>query len=250
MAHTRIERKDVRALQRLAEKSSHSFKPAAVRKTASRAALLEMIDILSRWSAAGLALVAGIGVYLAIIAGRSFPARAAAWTAMILCALWICRHMRSQFRAGAANAARPFRWRASYTSCLSILGVIFASAPILLTPEGAPTTISLQVTILVMIGAFGAALSHAAHPASAAAFAVPGAILPILAAVRSSDVILVAALAATSAAGLIAVFLFSRTISGNAGLRNPRTRFVRRGIERGGAFIRNAPAETIAKSAL
>jgi len=249
MAHTMIERKDVRELQRLAEESSLSFKPAAPRKAASRAALLEMIDILSRWSAAGLASIAGIAVYLAIIAGRSFPARAAAWTALILCALWVCRRMRSQFRAGAAITARPFRWRASYTSCLSILGVIFASAPILLTPAGAPAAISLQITALVMLGAFGAALSHAAHPTSAAAFAAPGAVLPILAAVRDGNFVLIAALAAISAAGLIVVFAFSRTIARNAGLRNPRTRFVRRGIERGGARTHNTPAETIAKNA-
>ncbi|VAV96666.1 hypothetical protein MNBD_ALPHA05-825 [hydrothermal vent metagenome] len=248
MAHA-MEVKDARALQRLAEETSRSFKPARP-KTRSRAALLEMIDLLSRWSAAGLALIAGIAVYMAIIAGRGFPARALAWTALLLCAVWVCRRMRAQFRAGAAIAARPFRWRASYTSCLSVLGVIFASAPILLTPQDAPGLISLQVVVLVMVGGFGAALFHAAHPTSAAAFAVPGALLPILAAIRGGDMLLTSALAATSVAGLFVVFTLSRTIARNASRRNPRTRFVRREIEPSGRYVENAPAQATSKSAI
>jgi hypothetical protein len=248
MAHA-IEVKDVRALQRLAAESSQSFKPARP-KTRSRAALLEMIDLLSRWSAAGLALVAGIAIYLAIIAGRGFPARAAAWIVLLICALWVCRRMRAQFRAGAAIAARPFRWRASYTSCLSVLGVVFASAPILLTPQTAPALISLQVVVLVMFGGFGAALFHAAHPTSAAAFAVPSAILPILAAIRGGDMILTSALAATSVAGLLVVFTLSRTIARNAGRRNPRTRFVRREIDPSGRFSEKTQTQAASKSAI
>ncbi len=249
MAHAMMEVQDARALQRLAEESSYALKPARP-KTRSRAALLEMIDLLSRWSAAGLALIAGISVYLAIIAGRGFPARAAAWTALLICAVWVCRRMRAQFRSGAAIAARPFRWRASYTSCLSVLGVVFASAPILLTPQDTPGLISLQVLVLVMFGGFGAALFHAAHPTSAAALAVPGALLPILAAIRGGDMILTSALAATSVAGLLVVFALSRTIARNAGRRNPRTRFVRREIEPAGRHIESAPSQTTSKSAI
>ncbi len=248
MAHA-IEVKDARALQRLAEETSRTFKPARP-KTRSRAALLEMIDLLSRWSAAGLALIVGITVYLAIIAGRGFPARALAWTVLLICAIWVCRRMRAQFRAGAAIAARPFRWRASYTSCLSVLGVIFASAPILLTPQDAPGLISLQVVVLVMVGGFGAALFHAAHPTSAAAFAIPGALMPMLAAIRSGDMLLVSALAATSVAGLFVVFALSRTIARNAGRRNPRTRFVRREIEPSGRYVGHAHTQAPSKSAI
>ncbi len=247
MAHAINGNKDVRELQRLAEESSPSLRDARV-KTRSRAALLELIDILSRWSAAGLALVAGIAVYLAIIAGNLYPGRAAAWVTLLLCALWICRRMRGQFRAGDTIAARPFRWRASYTSCLSVLGVVFASAPILLTPDNAPASLGLQVSLLIMLGAFGAAITHAAHLTSAATFAAPGAAMPVLAAIRSGDITLAMALTAASAVALVIVFAFSRTIATNAGRRNPRTRFVRREIER--AHIQHHAANGATHSAL
>ncbi len=249
MAHAMMEVKDARGLQRLAEETSRSFRPARP-KTRSRAALLEMIDLLSRWSAAGLALIAGIAVYLAIIAGRGFPARAAAWISLMVCAIWVCRRMRAQFRSGAAIAARPFRWRASYTSCLSVLGVVFASAPILLTPQDAPGLISLQVIVLVMLGGFGAALFHAAHPTSAAAFAIPGALLPTLAAIRGGDMVLTSALAATSVAGFVVVIALSRTIARNAGRRNPRTRFVRREILPANHYVENAATQTASKNVI
>lgn len=221
----------MRELQRLAQEA-----PAGRRlsrpKPHSRAALLELIDILSRWSAAGLALVAGVGVYIAIAAGRIYPARALAWSAMLLAALWVCRRLHSQYRSGAAISARPFRWRASYTSCLSVLGVIFASAPILLSPVSASADLSMQVAALVMLGAFGAAALHSAHLPSAAAFAAPASILPLLAAVRPGAEGAFFLPLAIAAPGLFLTLTLSATIARNARRRNPRTSFLRREIER------------------
>ena len=78
MSSLSLHEKNVRELQELAQEA-----PAAPqrdrRKPLSRAARLHLIDMLSRQSATGLALVAGVSVYLAITAGRAFPARAAAW---------------------------------------------------------------------------------------------------------------------------------------------------------------------------
>lgn len=228
----RINNKDVRELQRLAQETPIAGQRTRRTRPYSRAALLELIDILSRWSAAGLALIAGAGAYLAIAAGRAYPARALAWSAMLLAALWVCRRLHTQYRSGAAISARPFRWRASYTSCLSVLGVIFASAPILLTPVGAPAGLALQVVALSMFGAFGAAVLHSAHIPSAAAFAAPGAVMALLAAIRTGDpgaFILPATLAAL---GLAATLALAEAIARNARRRNPRTAFLRRGTER------------------
>lgn len=230
-SRNRIGEKDVRELQRLAREAPIGVRPRRP-KPYSRAALLEMIDILSRWSAAGLALIAGIGIFLAIAAGRAYPARALAWSAMLLAALFVCRRLHSQYRAGAAISARPFRWRASYTSCLSVLGVIFASAPILLTPAGAPEGLALQVVALAVLGAFGAAALHSAHIASAAAFAAPGALLPLLAALRTGESVLFVLAVSLSAMGVVATFLLSQAIARNARRRKPRTAFQRREVER------------------
>lgn len=192
--------------------------------------MLELIDILSRWSATGLALIAGLGVYLAVSAGRAYPARAAAWAGLMLVALWACRRLRNQFRSGGAIAARPFHWRASYTSGLSVLGVIFASAPILLTPSGAPGEMYLQVAAIALFGAFAAAMMHSAHFAAAAALAAPAAILPSLSALRMGDMAMLTAFAAISVMGFAVAYGLSKTIAASAARRNPRTSFLRREI--------------------
>ena len=217
--------KDIRELQRLAQEAP--LRPASRRKRPSRAARLAAVDLLSRWSAAGLALFAGIGVYLSITVGRIYPTRAAAWALMLLAALWVCRRLQADFRAGAAMAARPFRWRASYISCLCVLGVAFASAPILLVPSTAPTALALQISLLTLVGAFGAALVFSAHANSAAAAAIPGATFPVLAAWRNGDL---------SAAGFIAVAVLiafgviaglHAAISRKLADRHPRTALLR-----------------------
>ena len=225
-----IDHKDVRELQQLAQDSAHiRLRPR--KKRASRAAYLELIDILSRWSAAGLAVTAGISIFLATTVGRAYPVRAAVWAGLLLSAVWVSRRMRSQFRAGATIAARPFRWRASYTSSVSVLGVVFASAPILLTPFDTPSGLFLQTLGLTMFGAFAAALFHAAHLPTASAFAAPGAILPLLAALRNGNATIFLSVIAVSVALCAGVYAFNRVISKNAARRNPRSSFLRREIE-------------------
>lgn len=227
MSNAAIHASDVRALQRLAEETSQQLRTAPPKRT-SRAALLELIDILSRWSAAGLGLVAGAAIYMAITAGRVYPGRALAWTILLLGSLVVCRRLREEFRAGAAIAAKPFRWRASYTSCLSVLGVIFASAPLLLTPSGAPEVLALQIMALTFIAGLGAALTHSAHGPAAACFLLPCTLFSSLAPLRGGDSAVAATFLAVGAAAMLAVFFFVKIIAANAGRRNPRTRFLRR----------------------
>jgi len=227
MANTSLHQKDVRELQRLAQEAPVRHQPAR-RRAPSRAAMLELIDILSRWSATGLALIAGLGVYLALTVGRAYPARAACWALLMIGALWVCRRLRTQFRSGGASAGHPFHWRASYTSCLSVLGVIFASAPILLTPAGAPGPMYLQIAAITLIGGFAAAMAHSAHLATAAALAAPAAILPLLSALRTGDTALITAVFALSAMGLAVTYGLSKVIAADAARRNPRTTLLRR----------------------
>ena len=227
MARKPLHQKDVRELQHLAQEMPITPR-ANRRQKPSRTAMLELIDILSRWSATGLALIAGLSIYLALTAGRAYPARAACWALLMISALWVCRRLLSQFRSGSASAGHPFHWRASYTSCLSVLGVVFASAPILLTPVGAPTSIYLQVAAVGLVGGFAAAIAHSAHMTTAFALAVPTAILPLLSAIRAGDMALVTVVGALSAMGLAISYGLCRIIASDAAKRNPRTTLLRR----------------------
>ena len=250
MSTLSLQEKNVRELQQLAREA-----PAAPnrdrRKPLSRAARLHLIDMLSRQSATGLALIAGVSVYLGVTAGREYPARAAAWAAMILCALWVCRRLRSQFRSGDAITSRPFRWRASYTSCLSVLGVILASGPILLAPTGAPQPMMLQIALLTLLAASGAAMLHTAHFPSAAAFVAPAAIFTILAGLRSGDAGLSAAGLAAALICVTAVYAVSRVMQAKAARQHPRTTFLRRDLPgRDAKNYASTPHATPAKTAL
>jgi len=229
MARSSLHSKDVRELQRLAQNAS-TIRRRPRRRNPSRAAMLELVDMLSRWSATGLALIAGLSIFLAISVGGAYPARAASWTALILAALWVCRRLHSQFRAGEIIASQPFHWRASYTSCLSVLGVIFASTPILLTPAGAPTVMYLQVTAIALFGSFAAAMVHSAHLPTAAALAIPAATLPALSALRMGDMALLVAILSISAMGLAITYGVSRTVAADTARRNPRTTLLPRGM--------------------
>lgn len=223
--------KTIHELQELATQSSTQLsrrrKPGL-----SRAARLDLIDILSRWASFSLALIAGAGVYLAILAGRTYPARGAAWALMLIAALYACRRFQGQFRAGLALAARPFRWRASYTACLSVLGVVFASAPILLAPAAAPAALTAQIAAVMLIAAIAAGLGHAAHGASAFALTAPGAIFAMLAGLRAADSGMIIAAAATSVFAFSGLFLATRALEISAARRHPRTTLLRRDVER------------------
>lgn len=220
--------KDIKELQRLAQ--SAPVTSTRRRKAPSRAAQLESIDILSRWSAGGLALIAGVGIFLSVTVGRSFPSRAAAWALMLLAALWVCRQMQAQFRAGNELAARPFRWRASFAACLCVVGVAFASAPILLAPSSASGAIAAQTAALTLVGAFGAALFFATHLNSAAAIIVPGVVFPLFAAFRNSDGSSAVFTALAAAAGIAGILAFRYALNTRIIKRHPRTTFLRTGI--------------------
>lgn len=232
MSGVSLEGKTARELQEELARQA----PAAARKRRalrlSRAARLHLIDILSRWSGPGLALIAGVAIYLAVIAGRAYPARAAAWTLMMLAALWVCRRLRSEFRAGSNHSSHPFRWRASFTSCLSVLGVIFASAPILLAPAAAAPAFAAQVMALAVIAGFASALLLAGHFPSAAALAFPAAAFAVLAALRAGDSGLLLAAASTSVLGLTGLVIASRYLEKSAARRYPRAALLRREVER------------------
>lgn len=226
MASASLQGKTVRELQELAAQA-----PAQRRRrkpALSRAARLHLIDILSRWSGLGLALVAGASIYMAVVAGRAYPARAAAWALMMLAALWIARRLRSEFRDGSRLSSQPFRWRASFTASLSVLGVVLASAPILLAPAGAPPAFGVQILALAVTASFAAALLAAAHLPSAAAFAAPGAIFAVLTSLRAGDSGLLVASLATSLLGLTGLYLANRYLEKTAGRAYPRTMLIRR----------------------
>jgi len=225
MSSASLHGKNVRELQELAQ--STPIKPRK-RRGLSRAARLHLIDILSRWSGPGLALVAGVSIYLAVVVGRAFPARAAAWTLMMLAAIWMCRSLRSRFRAGSELTARPFRWRASFTACLSVMGVILASAPILLVPAGAAAPDGAQVLGLAVVASFAAALMLSAHLPSAAALALPGAVFAMLAALRNGEIGLLVAVAATSFLGLTGLYIANRYLENAAARAYPRTSLARK----------------------
>ncbi|WP_411817403.1 hypothetical protein [Hyphococcus sp. DH-69] len=231
MADAPLQAKTVRELQELAQNAPVT-RAKAKRPVISRAARLHLIDILSRWSGPGLALVAGASIYLAVLAGRTHPGRATAWALMMFSALWVCRRLRDNFRAGSNHASRPFRWRSSFTAAVSVLGVILASAPILLVPATAFAAHGIQIFALTIIISFATGLALIAHLPSAAAVVIPGAIFAILTGLRGNDAGLLAAAVATSVLGIAGLYLANRMLEQNAAKRFPRTTFLRREIDR------------------
>lgn len=217
--------KDVRELQALAR--SVDIEPARPTSKVGRAAQLEVIDLLSRWSAAGLALITGSSIYLAITAGRNYPSRAAAWALLVLAALWICRRMQSQFRAGTSAAARPFRWRASFTAALLVLFIAFASAPILLTPVDAAAGLSFQVSAITLFTLLGASGFLVSYRKAALAAACPGILLPIFAALRNSDPLYALGIAAFGVIAIAALTGVNSMVIGNLRQKHPRTKWER-----------------------
>ena len=219
--------KDVRDLQALASAQAHRPVRPVPGTRWSRAALLDIIDKLSRWSAAGLAITAGAAIFFAMRIGQLYPARAAAWIALVMGALWICRRYQAEFRSGRQSTAKPFRWRANYVACASVLGVAFASAPILLIPVGASEFIALQTNIFLLLAAFGVALCHGAYLPAALAFMVPATAFTLLNTLRASDVASLGVFAILSSIALIGLLLFNRRIVRQVQRNNPRTKTLR-----------------------
>ncbi len=222
--------RSVRELQRIATQADLPRRPAK-KRTMSRAARLQLIDKLSRWGATGLAAIGGASIYIAIVAGQTHPARAAAWTLLILASIWACRTLRARFRAGEEIASRPFRWRAHYTSCLSVLGVAFGGGAVLLIPADATAT-TLHIIALLFLAASVAGVAHAAHRPSAVAIAGPTVLFAFVALARSgAEPLAMAGATALAVLGVGFIALTTAALYGDARRRHPRTSFLRSDVE-------------------
>lgn len=198
--------------------------------TFSRAAALDLVDILSRRSGLGLATVTGATIWLAATFGAAEPISALAWLIMMMGALWFCHSYRNKFRSGVFKAGRPFRWRATYTAGLSVLGTVFSCAPLMLASAGATESAMTLLMGVTFLAAATAAIAHAAHITSALAFSVPTAIAILIFSIREFGVGNSLPAASASILLLVSSFLVYR-ISQTASLRrNPRTTVLRREI--------------------
>jgi len=222
-----LNRKSVRELQRIATEAELPARQGKAR-VLSRAARLQLIDRLSRWGATGLAAMGGVSIYIAISAGRAFPARAAAWSLLVLMSIWACRTLRARFRAGEKISSRPFRWRANYTSALSVLGVAFGSGSILLIPAGAAPDAVLPIVALSFFAALAAGAAHAAHRSSAIAIAAPALLFGFAALARNGvDGLALGAAASLAVIVIALVAMMTLALYADARRRHPRTGFVR-----------------------
>jgi hypothetical protein len=221
---------DARSVQELQALAGIALAEPATRrrKALSRAGQLHMIDILSRWSAAALALISGVSILTTLTIARQMPMRGAVWSAMVFSALFLCARYRKDFRTGEKIASRPFRWRANYTSALAVLSTAFGSGAFILAPAGSSTAAMPELFALLAMGALGASALSAAHPQSAAAAALPTLVLTMVATFRAfgDSPIYIAAFAA-AVVSVSAVAAISLRMQTNAGRKFPRTGFIR-----------------------
>lgn len=226
---TPLEAKTVQELQSLA---ANAARPApAPRQALSRAARLHLIDQLSRWGGSGLALLAGAAIFIAMVVARDVPARAAVWAAMLFAALYLCRRYRREFRRGDKIAARPFRWRAYYTSTLAVVSAAFGAGALILIPVGADGVFAAEIMLLMTAATIGAAALHVSHTPSAAAAGLPAFALMSGAALRGDWGSTLAFVSIGAGFMALAGVLFaSQRVLAAAQARFPRTNFVRREI--------------------
>lgn len=216
--------RDLQALAELAAKPRRRRKPGL-----SRAARLQLIDMLSRWTASGLAVIAGVVIYVAITAGRNYPLRATVWGVIVLGALYFCRRLQREFRAGGRSSARPFRWRSNYTAMLSVLGAAFGAGAVIALPAGAPAELVIQTLALLLCATLAAGVLHASHGRAAASICLPSTVFILLGAAREVGLEnAIVWVGAASATGGGALFLFHRYLRQRASRRFPRTAFTRR----------------------
>ena len=239
----------VRELQALAAEAASSAAPAT--KARSRAANLHLIDLLSRWGGSGLAAFAAAAIFTAAAIARGQPLRAGVWAAMVFAALYICRRYRKEFRRGDKIAARPFRWRAYYTSTLSVVSAAFgAGALILAVPATGAERI--EIFVVLIVGALAGAAFHSAHRLAALASLSPAAAFIAIAAMRVGELSIASlGIIAVLLAGVAGVVIASGRIGEAADRRFPRTSLVRREIGRHAdlaAAKTPAPAPAAAKA--
>ena len=195
------------------------------RNRLSRMARLNLIDILSRWSSIGLAIICGGAVFLGTLLGRLEPMRTTIWLLMVFAGLYACSRLRQDFRAGEKTAAHPFRWRANYTSALTVLSAAFGAGALIVVRPGA----GLELLSFMAMVSVCAAATHIAHGRSAAALLAPTGLFIIAATLREAGVQYAvfgaAAFFVCASAGL---FLASRNLQARAAAQYPRTRLARR----------------------
>lgn len=222
-------RPTVHELQELAREAA---KPRRRRqRSLSRAARLHLIDIISRWGGSGLALIAGIAIFVAISAGDAYPLRAAVWLVLVLCALYISRRLRREFRVGERSAARPFRWRANYTSSLAVLSAAFGAGAVIVVPHAASAQFAFESFALILAAAIGAGVLHAGHLATAAAALLPAAAFVTIGAYRTGGTLSGLAAFGAAAAGAAALYFFCKFLRERAAKRFPRTGLIRQEID-------------------
>ena len=229
---------EVRALQ---ARAADAFRQPRrrVKARASRAAMLHLIDVLSRWGGAGLAAIAGVAIFLSVSAGQTAPFAAAQWTCLVLAALYVARRLHQGFRRGDRIAGRPFRWRSNYTAALAVVSAAMGSA-IWILPAAAFGR--FDVALLTIAAAAAAAMLHAAHPASAASAGSPAAALALAGYARFSGFDSGFFLLATGSLSLfLATAWVSRRLLRQATARFPRMRPLRREID-------HPDAETVARA--
>lgn len=225
--------KTVQELQSIAAEAARNAGTQPRRTGLSRAARLHLIDQLSRWGGSGLALLAGVSIFIALVPARDIPVRTAVWASLIFASLYLCRRYRKEFRRGEAIASHPFRWRAYYASTLAVVSAAFGSGAFLLLPETVSAAAAMQTLALMAVAAAGASAFHAAHRASAAAAGLPAFTATAGASIASFGFspFSIAILAAGAA---VAAFVAVASLQAEmrAALRFPRTTIARREIER------------------
>jgi len=225
--------KTVQELQAIAAEAAAAPAPRESRRL-SRAAQLHLIDQLSRWGGSGLALLAGVSIFIAIVPARDMPIRMSVWAALIFASLYVCRRYRKEFRRGDRIASRPFRWRAYYASTLSVVSAAFGVGAFLIIPGAGNETAAAQMLGVMAVAAIAAAAFHAPHRASAAAAGIPA--LSAIALASASTPGLSGFTAILLGGGTLAIAciaVLARAAERRAELRFPRTASPRREADRG-----------------
>jgi hypothetical protein len=210
---------------------SADLRPRKRRNGLSRAARLQLIDVLSRWGGGGLALVAGVTIFAAIFIGRVYPVRAMIWIVTVLGSLYVARRLLKDFRTGERIASRPFRWRADYTASLSVLSAAFGAGAVIALPSDAPAGLAFQTLALLIAAALGAGIVHSAHGRAAMAASLPAAAFIFWGAYRiGGPAMAFEGVGLAIATGALALFFFHYFQRQRAMKRFPRTTYFRREV--------------------
>ncbi|MFN3959383.1 MAG: hypothetical protein ACK4NP_05670 [Parvularculaceae bacterium] len=241
---------NVHDLQALAVEAAVEQAASSGRKARSRAANLHLIDLLSRWGGSGLAIFAAAAIFITVVIGRDYPLRAWVWAAMVFAALYLCRRYRKEFRRGDRIAARPFRWRAYYTSTLAVVSAAFGAGAFLLAVPATSQSVRFEILAAMVIGSLAASAFNVAHRLAALAAALPASAFLVAAALRIDGLSLApAALTAILAAGVSALWISSSIAATAADRKFPRTGLVRREIKPAAAQQPAAAAAAIKAAA-